>query len=87
MSDELREGLEMLLPLVYRVLSLVISTILVSQFVIQECSKTHDPKQIELMTIFISSPFGSLVVLAVLLVFTLFLHSLLMMPGKAFYKY
>lgn len=87
MSDELREGLEMLLPLVYRVLSLGISTILVSQFVIQECSKTHDPKQIELMTTFISSPFGSLVVLAVLLVFTLFLHSLLMMPGKAFYKY
>ena len=87
MSDELREGLEMLLPLVYRVLSLGISTILVTQFVIQECSKTHDPKQIELMTIFISSPFGSLVVLAVLLVFTLFLHSLLMMPGKAFYKY
>lgn len=87
MSDELREGLEMLLPLVYRVLSLGISTILVSQFVIQECAKTHDPKQIELMTIFISSPFGSLVVFAVLLVFTLFLHSLLMMPGKAFYKY
>ncbi len=87
MSDELREGLEMLLFLVYRVLSFVISTILVIQFVIQEFAKTHDPKQIELMTIFISSPFGSLVVLVVLLVFTLFLHSLLMMLGKAFYKY
>ena len=85
--NELKEELEVILPWLYRVLSFAISTILVSQFVIQECAKTHDPKQIELMTIFISSPFGSLVVFAVLLVFTLFLDTLLMMLGKAFYKY
>ena len=85
--NELKEELEVILPWLYRVLSFAISTILVTQFVIQECAKTHDPKQIELMTIFVSSPFGSLVVFAVLLVFTLFLDSLLMMPGKAFYKY
>ena len=85
--NELKEELEVILPWLYRVLSFAISTILVTQFFIQECAKTHDPKQIELMTIFISSPFGSLVVLAVLLVFTLFLDTLLMMPGKVFYKY
>ena len=85
--NELKEELEVILPWLYRVLSFAISTILVSQFVIQEVAKTHDPKQIELMTIFISSPFGSLVVFAVLLVFTLFLDTLLMMLGKAFYKY
>ena len=85
--NELKDELEVILPWLYRVLSFAISTILVTQFVIQECAKTHDPKQIELMTIFVSSPFGSLVVFAVLLVFTLFLDSLLMMPGKAFYKY
>ena len=85
--NELKEELEVILPWLYRVLSFAISTILVSQFVIQEVAKTHDPKQIELMTIFVSSPFGSLVVFAVLLVFTLFLDTLLMIPGKAFYKY
>ena len=85
--NELKEELELILFWLYRVLSFAISTILVSQFVIQEVAKTHDPKQIELMTIFVSSPFGSLVVFAVLLVFTLFLDTLLMIPGKAFYKY
>ena len=85
--NELKEELEVILPWLYRVLSFAISTILVTQFFIQECAKTHDPKQIELMTIFLSSPFGPLVVFAVLLVFTLFLDSLLMIPGKAFYKY